>query len=169
MLDFPEKIVKNLVFSKKIFIMRRLFIFYFKNSMKKALIALAALTFLASCGNKAAETVKTDTQTTVQTESVSATTEGVQVESSGSTETTEATTATSSSSSSSSASLSAGCDDYVKYYSCAMEKSGFTGDELTRAVDELKKGFAELPADLQTQACTQGLDAFKQSMPVSGC
>ena len=133
--------------------------------MKKALIALAALTFLASCGNKAAETVKTDTQTTVQTESVSATTEGVQVESSGSTETTEATTATSSSS----ASLSAGCDDYVKYYSCAMEKSGFTGDELTRAVDELKKGFAELPADLQTQACTQGLDAFKQSMPVSGC
>lgn len=136
--------------------------------MKKALIALAALTFLASCGNKAAETVKTDTQTTVQTESVSATTEGVQVESSGSTETTEATTATSSSSSSS-ASLSAGCDDYVKYYSCAMEKSGFTGDELTRAVDELKKGFAELPADLQTQACTQGLDAFKQSMPVSGC
>lgn|GEM_PF-1123295 len=135
--------------------------------MKKALIALAALTFLASCGNKAAETVKTDTQTTVQTESVSATTEGVQVESSGSTETTEATTATSSSSSS--ASLSAGCDDYVKYYSCAMEKSGFTGDELTRAVDELKKGFAELPADLQTQACTQGLDAFKQSMPVSGC
>ena len=50
-----------------------------------------------------------------------------------------------------------------------MEKSGFTGDELTRAVDELKKGFAELPADLQTQACTQGLDAFKQSMPVSGC
>jgi lipoprotein len=133
--------------------------------MKKALIALVALTFLASCGNKAAETVKTDTQTTVQTESVSATTEGVQVESSGSTETTEATTATASSS----ASLSAGCDDYVKYYSCAMEKSGFTGDELTRAVDELKKGFAELPADLQTQACTQGLDAFKQSMPVSGC
>lgn len=133
--------------------------------MKKALIALVALTFLASCGNKAAETVKTGTQTTVQTESVSATTEGVQVESSKSTETTEATTATASSS----ASLSAGCDDYVKYYSCAMEKSGFTGDELTRAVDELKKGFAELPADLQTQACTQGLDAFKQSMPVSGC
>lgn len=131
--------------------------------MKKALIALVALTFLASCGNKAAETVKTGTQTTVQTESVSATTEGVQVESSGSTETTEATTA------SSSASLSAGCDDYVKYYSCAMEKSGFTGDTLTQAVDELKKGFAELPADLQTQACTQGLDAFKQSMPVSGC
>ena len=91
--------------------------------MKKALIALVALTFLASCGNKAAETVKTDTRATVQTESVSATTEGVQVESSGSTETTEATTATSSS-----ASLSAGCDDYVKYYSCAMEKSGFTGD-----------------------------------------
>lgn len=143
--------------------MRRLFIFYFNlNSMKKALIALVALTFLASCGNKAAETVKTGTQTTVQTESVSATTEGVQVESSGSTETTEATTTTS-------ASLSAGCDDYVKYYSCAMEKSGFTGDELTQAVDELKKGFAELPADLQTQACTQGLDAFKQSMPVSGC
>ncbi len=132
--------------------------------MKKALIALVALTFLASCGNKAAETVKTDTQTTVKTESVSATTEGVQVESSKSTETTEATTATSSS-----ASLSAGCDDYVKYYSCAMEKSGFTGDALTQAVDELKKGFAELPADLQTQACTQGLDAFKQSMPVSGC
>lgn len=132
--------------------------------MKKALIALVALTFLASCGNKAAETVKTGTQTTVQTESVSATTEGVQVESSKSTETTGATTATSSS-----ASLSAGCDDYVKYYSCAMEKSGFTGDELTQAVDELKKGFAELPADLQTQACTQGLDAFKQSMPVSGC
>ena len=132
--------------------------------MKKALIALAALTFLASCGNKAAETVKTDTQTTVKTESVSATTEGVQVESSGSTETTEATTATTTS-----ASLSAGCDDYVKYYSCAMEKSGFTGDALTQAVDELKKGFAELPADLQTQACTQGLDAFKQSMPVSGC
>lgn len=131
--------------------------------MKKALIALVALTFLASCGNKAAETVKTDTQTTVKTESISATTEGVQVESSGSTETTEATTA------SSSASLSAGCDDYVKYYSCAMEKSGFTGDTLTQAVDELKKGFAELPADLQTQACTQGLDAFKQSMPVSGC
>ena len=131
--------------------------------MKKALIALVALTFLASCGNKAAETVKTDTQTTVKTESISATTEGVQVESSGSTETTEATTA------SSSASLSAGCDDYVKYYSCAMEKSGFTGDALTQAVDELKKGFAELPADLQTQACTQGLDAFKQSMPVSGC
>ena len=152
MLDFPEKIVKNLVFSKKIFIMRRLFIFYFKNSMKKALIALVALTFLASCGNKAAETVKT--------------TEGVQVESSGSTETTEATTATATSSS---ASLSAGCDDYVKYYSCAMEKSGFTGDALTQAVDELKKGFAELPTDLQTQACTQGLDAFKQSMPVSGC
>lgn len=50
-----------------------------------------------------------------------------------------------------------------------MEKSGFTGDTLTQAVDELKKGFAELPADLQTQACTQGLDAFKQSMPVSGC
>ncbi len=143
--------------------MRRLFIFYFKNSMKKALIALVALTFLASCGNKAAETVKTDTQATVQTESVSATTEGVQVESSGSTETTEATTTTTS------ASLSAGCDDYVKYYSCAMEKSGFTGDALTQAVDELKKGFAELPADLQTQACTQGLDAFKQSMPVSGC
>ena len=137
--------------------------------MKKALIALVALTFLASCGNKAAETVKTDTQTTVQTESVSATTEGVQVESSGSTETTEATTATATSSSSSSASLSTGCDDYVKYYSCAMEKSGFTGDALTQAVDELKKGFAELPADLQTQACTQGLDAFKQSMPVSGC
>ena len=137
--------------------------------MKKALIALVALTFLASCGNKAAETVKTDTQTTVKTESVSATTEGVQVESSGSTETTEATTATATSSSSSSASLSAGCDDYVKYYSCAMEKSGFTGDALTQAVDELKKGFAELPADLQTQACTQGLDAFKQSMPVSGC
>ena len=133
--------------------------------MKKALIALVALTFLASCGNKAAETVKTDTQTTVKTESISATTEGVQVESSGSTETTEATTA----SSSSSASLSAGCDDYVKYYSCAMEKSGSTGDALTQAVDELKKGFAELPADLQTQACTQGLDAFKQSMPVSGC
>lgn len=133
--------------------------------MKKALIALVALTFLASCGNKAAETVKTGTQTTVQTESVSATTEGVQVESSKSTETTEATTATASSS----ASLSAGCDDYVKYYSCAMEKSGFTGDALTQAVDELKKGFAELPADLQTQACTQGLDAFKQSMPVSGC
>jgi lipoprotein len=133
--------------------------------MKKALIALVALTFLASCGNKAAETVKTGTQTTVQTESVSATTEGVQVESSGSTETIEATTATASSS----ASLSAGCDDYVKYYSCAMEKSGFTGDALTQAVDELKKGFAELPADLQTQACTQGLDAFKQSMPVSGC
>lgn len=132
--------------------------------MKKALIALVALTFLASCGNKAAETVKTDTQTTVKTESVSATTEGVQVESSGSTETTEATTATTAS-----ASLSAGCDDYVKYYSCAMEKSGFTGDVLTQAVDELKKGFAELPADLQTQACTQGLDAFKQSMPVSGC
>lgn len=132
--------------------------------MKKALIALVALTFLASCGNKAAETVKTDTQTTVKTESISATTEGVQVESSGSTETTEATTATSSS-----VSLSAGCDDYVKYYSCAMEKSGFTGDALTQAVDELKKGFAELPADLQTQACTQGLDAFKQSMPVSGC
>ncbi len=132
--------------------------------MKKALIALVALTFLASCGNKAAETVKTDTQTTVKTESVSATTEGVQVESSGSTETTEATTATTAS-----ASLSAGCDDYVKYYSCAMEKSGFTGDALTQAVDELKKGFAELPADLQTQACTQGLDAFKQSMPVSGC
>lgn len=132
--------------------------------MKKALIALVALTFLASCGNKAAETVKTDTQTTVKTESVSATTEGVQVESSGSTETTEATTAATSS-----ASLSAGCDDYVKYYSCAMEKSGFTGDALTQAVDELKKGFAELPADLQTQACTQGLDAFKQSMPVSGC
>ncbi len=132
--------------------------------MKKALIALAALTFLASCGNKAAETVKTDTQTTVKTESISATTEGVQVESSGSTETTEATTATTTS-----ASLSAGCDDYVKYYSCAMEKSGFTGDALTQAVDELKKGFAELPADLQTQACTQGLDAFKQSMPVSGC
>lgn len=131
--------------------------------MKKALIALVALTFLASCGNKAAETVKTDTQTTVKTESVSATTEGVQVESSGSTETTEATTTTTS------ASLSAGCDDYVKYYSCAMEKSGFTGDALTQAVDELKKGFAELPADLQTQACTQGLDAFKQSMPVSGC
>ena len=146
--------------------MRRLFIFYFKNSMKKALIALVALTFLASCGNKAAETVKTDTQTTVQTESVAATTEGVQVESSGSTETTEATTATATSSS---ASLSAGCDDYVKYYSCAMEKSGFTGDALTQAVDELKKGFAELPTDLQTQACTQGLDAFKQSMPVSGC
>lgn len=145
--------------------MRRLFIFYFNlNSMKKALIALVALTFLASCGNKAAETVKTDTQTTVKTESVSATTEGVQVESSGSTETTEATTATTAS-----ASLSAGCDDYVKYYSCAMEKSGFTGDALTQAVDELKKGFAELPADLQTQACTQGLDAFKQSMPVSGC
>lgn len=144
--------------------MRRL-LYSILNSMKKALIALVALTFLASCGNKAAETVKTDTQTTVQTESISATTEGVQVESSGSTETTEATTATSSSS----ASLSAGCDDYVKYYSCAMEKSGFTGDELTRAVDELKKGFAELPADLQTQACTQGLDAFKQSMPVSGC
>lgn len=135
--------------------------------MKKALIALVALTFLASCGNKAAETVKTDTRATVQTESVSATTEGVQVESSGSTETTEATTATATSSSS--ASLSAGCDDYVKYYSCAMEKSGFTGDALTQAVDELKKGFAELPADLQTQACTQGLDAFKQSMPVSGC
>lgn len=133
--------------------------------MKKALIALVALTFLASCGNKTAETVKTGTQTTVQTESVSATTEGVQVESSKSTETTEATTATASSS----ASLSAGCDDYVKYYSCAMEKSGFTGDALTQAVDELKKGFAELPADLQTQACTQGLDAFKQSMPVSGC
>ena len=133
--------------------------------MKKALIALVALTFLASCGNKAAETVKTGTQTTVQTESVSATTEGVQVESSKSTETTEATTATASSS----ASLSAGCDDYVKYYSCAMEKSGFTGDALTQAVDELKKGFADLPADLQTQACTQGLDAFKQSMPVSGC
>ena len=132
--------------------------------MKKALIALAALTFLTSCGNKAAETVKTDTQTTVKTESISATTEGVQVESSGSTETTEATTATTTS-----ASLSAGCDDYVKYYSCAMEKSGFTGDALTQAVDELKKGFAELPADLQTQACTQGLDAFKQSMPVSGC
>lgn len=132
--------------------------------MKKALIALVALTFLASCGNKAAETVKTDTQTTVKTESISATTEGVQVESSGSTETTEATTATTTS-----ASLSAGCDDYVKYYSCAMEKSGFTGDALTQAVDELKKGFAELPADLQTQACTQGLDAFKQSMPVSGC
>lgn len=132
--------------------------------MKKALIALAALTFLASCGNKAAETVKTDTQTTVKTESISATTEGVQVESSGSTETTEATTATTTS-----ASLSAGCDDYVKYYSCAMEKSGFTGDALTQAVDELKKGFAELPTDLQTQACTQGLDAFKQSMPVSGC
>ena len=167
MLDFSEKIVKNLVFSKKIFIMRRL-LYSILNSMKKALIALVALTFLASCGNKAAETVKTDTQTTVKTESISATTEGVQVESSGSTETTEATTATSSSSSSS-ASLSAGCDDYVKYYSCAMEKSGFTGDELTRAVDELKKGFAELPADLQTQACTQGLDAFKQSMPVSGC
>lgn len=165
MLDFSEKIVKNLVFSKKIFIMRRL-LYSILNSMKKALIALVALTFLASCGNKAAETVKTDTQTTVKTESISATTEGVQVESSGSTETTEATTATSSSSS---ASLSAGCDDYVKYYSCAMEKSGFTGDELTRAVDELKKGFAELPADLQTQACTQGLDAFKQSMPVSGC
>ena len=144
--------------------MRRL-LYSILNSMKKALIALVALTFLASCGNKAAETVKTDTQTTVKTESVSATTEGVQVESSGSTETTEATTATASSS----ASLSAGCDDYVKYYSCAMEKSGFTGDELTRAVDELKKGFAELPADLQTQACTQGLDAFKQSMPVSGC
>lgn len=143
--------------------MRRL-LYSILNSMKKALIALVALTFLASCGNKAAETVKTDTQTTVKTESISATTEGVQVESSGSTETTEATTATSSS-----ASLSAGCDDYVKYYSCAMEKSGFTGDELTRAVDELKKGFAELPADLQTQACTQGLDAFKQSMPVSGC
>ncbi len=134
--------------------------------MKKALIALVALTFLASCGNKAAETVKTDTQTTVKTESVSATTEGVQVESSGSTETTEATTATASSSS---ASLSAGCDDYVKYYSCAMEKSGFTGDALTQAVDEHKKGFAELPADLQTHACNQGLDAFKQSMPVSGC
>lgn len=50
--------------------------------MKKALIALVALTFLASCGNKAAETVKTDTQTTVKTESISATTEGVQVESS---------------------------------------------------------------------------------------
>ena len=133
--------------------------------MKKALIALVALTFLASCGNKAAETVKTGTQTTVQTESVSATTEGVQVESSKTTETTEATTETASSS----ASLSAGCDDYVKYYSCAMEKSGFTGDALTQAVDELKKGFAELPADLQTQACTQGLDAFKQSMPVSGC
>lgn len=132
--------------------------------MKKALIALVALTFLASCGNKAAETVKTGTQTTVQTESVSATTEGVQVESSKSTETTEATTATTTS-----ASLSAGCDDYVKYYSCAMEKSGSTGDALTQAVDELKKGFAELPADLQTQACTQGLDAFKQSMPVSGC
>lgn len=132
--------------------------------MKKALIALVALTFLASCGNKAAETVKTDTQTTVKTESISATTEGVQVESSGSTETTEATTATTTS-----ASLSAGCDDYVKYYSCAMEKSGFTGDALTQAVDELKKGFSELPADLQTQACTQGLDAFKQSMPVSGC
>ena len=165
MSNFSEKIVKNLVFLKKVFIMCRLFIFYFKNSMKKALIALVALTFLASCGNKAAETVKTDTQTTVKTESVSATTEGVQVESSGSTETTEATTATSSSS----ASLSAGCDDYVKYYSCAMEKSGFTGDALTQAVDELKKGFAELPADLQTQACTQGLDAFKQSMPVSGC
>ena len=164
MLDFSEKIVKNLVFSKKIFIMRRL-LYSILNSMKKALIALVALTFLASCGNKAAETVKTDTQTTVKTESVSATTEGVQVESSGSTETTEATTATSSSS----ASLSAGCDDYVKYYSCAMEKSGFTGDALTQAVDELKKGFAELPADLQTQACTQGLDAFKQSMPVSGC
>ena len=163
MLDFSEKIVKNLVFSKKIFIMRRL-LYSILNSMKKALIALVALTFLASCGNKAAETVKTDTQTTVQTESISATTEGVQVESSGSTETTEATTATTTS-----ASLSAGCDDYVKYYSCAMEKSGFTGDELTRAVDELKKGFAELPADLQTQACTQGLDAFKQSMPVSGC
>ena len=145
--------------------MRRLFIFYFNlNSMKKALIALVALTFLASCGNKAAETVKTDTQTTVKTESIAATTEGVQVESSGSTETTEATTATTTS-----ASLSAGCDDYVKYYSCAMEKSGFTGDALTQAVDELKKGFAELPADLQTQACTQGLDAFKQSMPVSGC
>lgn len=142
--------------------MRRL-LYSILNSMKKALIALVALTFLASCGNKAAETVKTDTQTTVKTESIAATTEGVQVESSGSTETTEATTA------SSSASLSAGCDDYVKYYSCAMEKSGFTGDELTRAVDELKKGFAELPADLQTQACTQGLDAFKQSMPVSGC
>lgn len=145
--------------------MRRL-LYSILNSMKKALIALVALTFLASCGNKAAETVKTDTQTTVKTESISATTEGVQVESSGSTETTEATTATSSSSS---ASLSAGCDDYVKYYSCAMEKSGFTGDALTQAVDELKKGFAELPADLQTQACTQGLDAFKQSMPVSGC
>ena len=163
MLDFSEKIVKNLVFSKKIFIMRRL-LYSILNSMKKALIALVALTFLASCGNKAAETVKTDTQTTVKTESVSATTEGVQVESSGSTETTEATTATTAS-----ASLSAGCDDYVKYYSCAMEKSGFTGDALTQAVDELKKGFAELPADLQTQACTQGLDAFKQSMPVSGC
>ena len=143
--------------------MRRL-LYSILNSMKKALIALVALTFLASCGNKAAETVKTGTQTTVQTESVSATTEGVQVESSGSTETTEATTATTTS-----ASLSAGCDDYVKYYSCAMEKSGFTGDALTQAVDELKKGFAELPADLQTQACTQGLDAFKQSMPVSGC
>lgn len=145
--------------------MRRL-LYSILNSMKKALIALVALTFLASCGNKAAETVKTDTQTTVKTESIAATTEGVQVESSGSTETTEATTATATSSS---ASLSAGCDDYVKYYSCAMEKSGFTGDALTQAVDELKKGFAELPADLQTQACTQGLDAFKQSMPVSGC
>lgn len=144
--------------------MRRL-LYSILNSMKKALIALAALTFLASCGNKAAETVKTDTQATVKTESVSATAEGVQVESSESTETTGATTATTSSS----VSLSAGCDDYVKYYSCAMEKSGFTGDALTQAVDELKKGFAELPADLQTQACTQGLDAFKQSMPVSGC
>ena len=144
--------------------MCRLFIFYFKNSMKKALIALVALTFLASGGNKAAETVKTDANTKVQTESVSATADGVQVESSETTKSTEATTT-----STSSASLSAGCDDYVKYYSCAMEKSGFTGDALTQAVDELKKGFAELPADLQTQACTQGLDAFKQSMPVSGC
>lgn len=147
--------------------MCRIFIFYFKNSMKKALIALVALTFLASCGNKAAETVKTDANTKVQTESVSATADGVQVESSESTETTKSTEATTTSTSS--ASLSAGCDDYVKYYSCAMEKSGFTGDALTQAVDELKKGFAELPADLQTQACTQGLDAFKQSMPVSGC
>ena len=134
--------------------------------MKKALIALAALTFLASCGNKAVETPVNNSGTAVQTESVPATADGVQVESSESTETTEATTATATSSS---ASLSAGCDDYVKYYSCAMEKSGVTGDALTQAVDELKKGFAELPADLQTQACTQGLDAFKQSMPVSGC
>ena len=164
MSNFPEKIVKNIVFLKKIFIMRRLFIFYFKNSMKKALIALAALTFLASCGNKAVETPVNNSGTAVQTESVPATADGVQVESTEATETTKATTT-----STSSASLSAGCDDYVKYYSCAMEKSGFTGDALTQAVDELKKGFAELPADLQTRACTQGLDAFKQSMPVSGC
>ena len=146
--------------------MRRL-LYSILNSMKKALIALVALTFLASCGNKAVETPVNNSGTAVQTESVPATADGVQVESSESTETTKSTEATTTSTSS--ASLSAGCDDYVKYYSCAMEKSGVTGDALTQAVDELKKGFAELPADLQTQACTQGLDAFKQSMPVSGC